>query len=194
MLPCRLNTTAPPAGAGGSEPDSSGDRAAGRNGWIDSRSSEERLGGGVGTSRWSEDDRNLKLMNTAVAFGAGIERDASRDRDSASGDGEIGIGCTRGNENSRGRPNETCIAAHHANRYRHPAARLIVKSPSRRMTCHRQHFHYSCACHKGSEERLTNFVANPCHKPRARTPIIPFDGAGPVVTGLTITSFCRPES
>ena len=39
---------------------------------------EERLGGAGGTSGWSQHNRDLKRVHAAVAFGAGIKRDASR--------------------------------------------------------------------------------------------------------------------
>src|SRR4029077_4088545 len=68
-------------------------------------------------SRRSYDDRNLKLVDPAVAFGSGIDRDAGRHGNSTSGDGEAGISGTARNENRSWRPNETCIAANQPNSY-----------------------------------------------------------------------------
>ena len=56
-------------------------------------------------------------MNAAIAFGAGINRDARRNRNRTCGDSEVRIRCTRWNENGKRRPNETGVAAYQANSY-----------------------------------------------------------------------------
>src|SRR4029077_3166854 len=60
---------------------------------------------------------DLKSVNTAVGFGAWINRYADRNRNRAGGDIKVGICCSRGNKDCSRWPNETCVATYQPNSY-----------------------------------------------------------------------------
>src|SRR4029077_11837454 len=90
--------------------------AAGRNGGL-TECQRRKAWRWRRASRRSYDDRNLKLVNSAVAFGSGIDGHPGRHGDRTSGDGEVGIRCAARNENRRWGSNETCIATNQPNSY-----------------------------------------------------------------------------